>query len=62
MLTYQITVQIDDLKRRVTAGNIGKLPDSLLMLISDAHRLEVDFCQCYAGCYAWTQTAQPLPA
>lgn len=41
-LTYQIAIQVDDLKHGVAAGNIGEQPDGLLVLISDAHSSEVD--------------------
>ncbi len=41
-LTYQVAIQIDDLKCWVAAGGIGKQPDRLLVLFCNAHSHEAD--------------------
>jgi len=51
--TYQVAIQVDDLQASMTASNICKLPDSVLMLLSDAHSPQVELYQAGAGCQAW---------
>lgn len=41
----------------MAAGNICKLPDSLLMLLSDAYSPQVELYQGSAGRQAWAQLA-----
>ena len=60
VLTYEVAVQIDDLQRWMTADNICKAPDSVLVLLSDAHSPQVELYQGGAGCQAGTHLGQPL--
>lgn len=47
--TNQVAIKVDDLEGSMAAGNVGKLPDSLLMLLGDAHSPQVELYQGTAG-------------
>ena len=40
--TNQVAIKVDDLECRMAAGDVCKLPDSLLLLLRDAHSPEVE--------------------
>ena len=60
--TNQVAIKVDDLECCMAASDVCKLPDSLLLLLRDAHSPEVELLQGSAGCQARAQSGQALAA